>query len=167
MTGWSRRELLRAAAQLAAWAALPAAASPPAAPPTELLPPDALDTLLHTLLPSSPGSPGARDVNAAGFLRRLGDPELLGPRFDERLAGGLRALDQLATQRSGVPFARADYAARIAVLEEYAAAPEGAAWLEPLLVTTLEAFFSAPRWGGNPGGIAWAWAGARPPPTAP
>ncbi len=127
-----------------------------------------LEAACDRLLPSAPGSPGARDVNAIGYL----DAVLQDPAISEKKAvvirDGAKKLTSRAQGMGAVSFARLPPEKQdeaIAVFETFRAkdgSHPGHAWLKTMLQFILEAFFGDPVHGGNPDGIAWAWAGHRP-----
>jgi gluconate 2-dehydrogenase gamma chain len=124
----------------------------------------------ETLFPSGPGSPGATDVNAVGYVDAVtADPDF-SPRDAATLLDGVRRLDELARARAGRAFASLAPEERDAVLVALSREPEGGRAIRLALVLTLEAALGDPLYGGNPGGAGWAWIGYEPPrprPTAP
>ncbi len=128
------------------------------------------------LLPSGgPASPGARDVNAIGYL-------------DAVFASGEISKDTMALVKWGATVL--DHRARRQFnAEEYAVLTDaerdgpiqafidnrrdptngraGVNWIRRMLSLTLEAFFGDPVHGGNPEQIAWKWANYEPPELRP
>jgi gluconate 2-dehydrogenase gamma chain len=109
------------------------------------------------LLPSEPDAPGAREVNAIAYLDRT----LADPRFDPDIKGlilkGIGWLEEIAQGQEGLPFPRIEPTRREKLLREIAATRAGRRWLSNLVTYCLEAMLADPRYGGNPGGIAWKW----------
>jgi len=120
------------------------------------------------LLPSSPGSPGARDVNAIGYLDAVLQQDHVTEGTRTIVKDGAAKLDARAREAGARGFAAlpaAQQDASIRVFETYQAKDgsyPGHAWLKWMLQYILEAFFGDPVHGGNPGEIAWKWAGHRP-----
>lgn len=115
---------------------------------------ETLAAVQDTLLPSSPGSPGARDVNAIGYLDAAwAEAEL---RSDDCVE--LRLL----AARLGEGFAGLSPDARDAALRAYTA-DHGTRWFSLLMGFTLEAYLGDPIHGGNPAGSVWAYLGIPPP----
>ena len=109
------------------------------------------------LFPSEPEVPGAREINALGYLRfAMSEP---GVDAEERafIAQGVHWLADLAQRREGGPFPGLDAAARERVLREVATTEAGENWLSTLLTYLFEALLSDPVYGGNPDGVGWKW----------
>ena len=127
------------------------------------------------LLPSSEGSPGARDVGAARYIDAVLATGFPNEESKQVILDGLDKLDERA-RRAGAPsFAQASPAeqdAAIRVFETFheKGAYPGHRWLKLMLRFTLEAFLGDPVHGGNPGQIGWQWIGHKAPehrPTTP
>lgn len=107
--------------------------------------------------PDDPSAPGAREVRATAYL----DQALSAAGFDKDtrafILQGIGWLDDLARERHQAPFAELTPAVREDLLHEIAASPAGERWLSTLIGYTLEALLADPLYGGNPGGIGWAW----------
>jgi gluconate 2-dehydrogenase gamma chain len=120
------------------------------------------------LLPSSPGSPGARDVNAIGYLDAVLQQDHVTEATRVVVKDGAAKLEARAREAGASSFAAlapAQQDASIRVFETFRAADgghPGHAWLKWMLQYILEAFFGDPVHGGNPDEIAWKWAGHRP-----
>jgi gluconate 2-dehydrogenase gamma chain len=114
------------------------------------------------LLPSDDLGPGAVEVNAIGYLDAvLGEPGLSRDLRD-RLHAGAAGLEALARRHHRGDFASLDAVRQDALLETFAGATEGRAWIQDVLGFTLEAFLGDPARGANPGGIGWAFLGHEP-----
>jgi gluconate 2-dehydrogenase gamma chain len=146
------------------------APTPPGAPRRTLTEAEwrTLEAAQDRLLPTAPDSPGARSVNAIGYLDALlADPSIY-PESVALVRDGAARLDARARQAGAPEFAalpaeRQDAALR--VFETHCAADgtwPGHAWLKKMLSYTLEAFFGDPVHGGNVGEVAWRWIGHRP-----
>lgn len=120
------------------------------------------------LLPSGPDSPGARTVNAIGYLDAVLQQPHISPGTVPLIKDGAARLDARARRMNArdfaaLPLAQQDAAVR--VFETFRT-PDGRypghAWLKKMLAYTLEAFFGDPVHGGNPNEVAWKWAGHKP-----
>lgn len=119
-----------------------------------------LQAVQEHMLPSAPGTPGAREVNATGYLdAALATEDFAGDRDLVKRAAS--DLDRLAREAGAASFAALDEGGRERALRAYERAGGGAA-LERVLSFTLEALLGDPVHGGNPDGVGWAWAGHRP-----
>ncbi len=114
------------------------------------------------LLPGEPGIPGARDVNAAGYLRLL----MTSPHLE---AGDRKLIEQGAAEF--VALCRTHYAASFLALESdpreealrrFEQTHTGHVWLGEMLEFLMEALLGDPSHGGNPEGIGWKWLGITP-----
>jgi gluconate 2-dehydrogenase gamma chain len=114
------------------------------------------------LFPSEPEAPGAREINALGYLRGV----LAEPRHDREesrlILKGADWLDDLSRQRHRTGFLALADNQREQMLHEIAASEKGEHWLSTLLFYICEALLTDPVYGGNPNGIGWAWLGHTP-----
>lgn len=114
------------------------------------------------LFPSEPDAPGAREINALGYLRGV----LAEPRRDldenRLILKGADWLDDLSRQRRHTGFLALAGDQRAQLLHEIAASEQGELWLSTLLFYICEALLTDPVYGGNPNGIGWAWLGHTP-----
>jgi gluconate 2-dehydrogenase gamma chain len=122
-----------------------------------------LAAALERLLPSAPGEPGAREVNAIGYLDAVLVREGIEPEDPARMATAASRLDAQARERGAASFADLAEADRdAALLRLQKADPEGKRCVERLLYYDLEALLGDPAHGGNPGEIGWTWLGHVP-----
>lgn len=120
------------------------------------------------LLPSSPGSPGARDVNAIGYLDAVMQQTFIQASTLKTVRDGAAKLESRAQAKwkrafTALPPTQQDDAIR--VFETFQAengSYPGHTWLKWMLQFILEAFFGDPVHGGNPDEIGWKWAGHKP-----
>ncbi|MFM8979463.1 MAG: gluconate 2-dehydrogenase subunit 3 family protein [Planctomycetia bacterium] len=117
-----------------------------------------LAAALERLLPSEPAAPGAREVNAVGYLDRvLAEPELAPERHRDPILAGVPRLEALARERGAAGFAALAPEAQDEVLRSLEADPEGARWLRKVLYFGLEALLGDPVHGCQPGEQGWTW----------
>ncbi len=114
------------------------------------------------LLPSGPGSPGAREVNAVGYLDGALAEADTDPADRDRVKQGAARLDALAHDRGATSFADLAEAARDEALRAFQKEDDAGEWFETMLGYTLEALLGDPIHGGNPDEIGWRWAGHQP-----
>jgi gluconate 2-dehydrogenase gamma chain len=123
-----------------------------------------ISAVQEQLFPTEAGAPGASEIHALSYLQRA----MLAPDRDpgERvfILQGAGWLQQLATDHgggqgggSGGGFVGLDSDGRERLLRRIAASEAGENWLSTLIVHILEALLTEPVYGGNPGGIGWAW----------
>ena len=120
-----------------------------------------LDAAVRRLLPSAPGSPGAEDVNAISYLDRVLAEDDIDAGLRSRIRRGADRLHAFARTQE-VEYAALSSSLQDAGLESLKEAWEDELSLRAILAFTLEAFLGDPRHGGNPDGIAWAWAEHEP-----
>jgi len=109
------------------------------------------------LFPSEADSPGASDINAASYLKRLLDDTDYDQ--DERnfILNGPNWLNELAKTEYEKPFTQLDTTQGEQLLQRIAQSEAGENWLSLLLLYIFEALLSSPIYGGNPDGIGWRW----------
>jgi gluconate 2-dehydrogenase gamma chain len=114
------------------------------------------------LFPSELDAPGAREIRALAYLQGvLGDPR--GDREEQRfILKGAAWLEDLSRQRHKTAFIELDPIRREQVLREVVSTPKGENWASTVLLNICEALLSDPVYGGNPGGIGWAWLAHQP-----
>lgn len=135
--------------------AAPVAELPPRAPAEA--PWITVSAVLAHLLPGGPDSPGAAEVNAAGYLyRTLSTPGADGDDL-ERLRAGAKRLDALVLGDYLSEFALLAYDQREAALRKLEASGSGQSWLSMLMVYLLEALLADPIYGGNSAEVGWRW----------
>jgi gluconate 2-dehydrogenase gamma chain len=114
------------------------------------------------LLPSELGIPGARDVNAAGFLRLVMADSRFDPADHEFMVGGVVELEQVCGALYSKSFLELDTKQREVALRRLEQSRSGRGWLAELLEFLMEALLGDPSHGGNPAGIGWTWLGVQP-----
>ncbi len=114
------------------------------------------------LLPAEPDSPGASDINALAYLYEvLADPRL-DPVDRDFVKEGVLQLEEVARDMQGQGFLTLSSTQRETVLRRLETTSKGEQWIVTLLEYILEALLTDPVYGGNPGGIGWAWLGHHP-----
>ena len=118
-----------------------------------------LEAVQDHLLPSEPGSPGARDVGTLAYL----EAALLGSDIPSEdlptLRHGLKSLEVLSNTLGVPSVVAASAQQREVILRTFEAGVQGQIWLTLVMGYTLEAYVGDPVYGGNPGGIVWQWLG--------
>ena len=142
----------------------------PGAPLESLTPEEyrTLDAIQDRLLPSSgPDDPGAKTVNATGYLDAIFASGEVSKASMALIRWGAA---RLAHRPPARPFADLDLSGRDIVLRNFVYGWQGenqviegkkknsVDWVRKLLSYTLEAFFGDPVHGGNPDEVAWKWA---------
>lgn len=119
-----------------------------------------IDAVQRRLFPTEPQAPGAAEIHALAYLQTALRAVDRDPGEGEFVLQGAQWLEQLAGDPP-TPFGRRflamDGAAQERLLRRIAASEAGENWLSTLLVHILEALLTDPIYGGNPGGIGWAW----------
>lgn len=136
----TRRELLLRSARLAGvgavWAALPARtwAALPAATGWSPEEEKALDLIGDTILPETPGSPGAAAIGIGRFIARMTE-DCFAPEAGEALRRGLREIEAAARESHGREWLRLSVAERESLLTAYEARskPAGPGGTNPFL----------------------------------
>jgi gluconate 2-dehydrogenase gamma chain len=116
-----------------------------------------LQAVQNTIFPSEPDSPGAADINAAGFFQWvLRDPEF-DPEEKEYYVKGLDWLAETATEVGVSAFYEAEPQTKVKIITTAIDQGWGENWLAAMLTIIFEALLSDPIYGGNPNGIGWKW----------
>lgn len=114
------------------------------------------------LFPSEPNAPGARDVDALGWLYFvLSDPDY-DPADRAFIRSGLLLLETVARQEAVAPFPELAEPERERILRQLEQSGDGRRWLALILEYIFEALLTDPVYGANPGGIGWEWLDHRP-----
>lgn len=109
------------------------------------------------LLPSEPGAPGARDVDAIAFLDDLlarGDAPR---RVARRIREGVVDIEREAAALGRTSFVDLSPEQRELALRTHARRYKGRRFLRYVLEHTLEAFLGDPLHGGNPDEVVWRY----------
>lgn len=111
------------------------------------------------MLPSTPDSPGARDVNALDYLDAALRGSDVDPRDLPRIRAGARELGRRSRDRNGLLFESLSAETRELELRAFEEEPPGEEWLTLVMGYLLEAYVGDPIYGGNPDGRVWKWLG--------
>jgi len=109
------------------------------------------------LFPSSEDSPGAKEINATGYLQGALDSPVMNPYSRGFILVGVGWLNGIAEQEYGIVFSEFGVDQREKVLRQIENSRAGERWIATLLLYTFEALLSDPVYGGNPDGIGWKW----------
>lgn len=109
------------------------------------------------LFPSEPGAPGAKDLNAAGYVQWVISDQELDPEETEFLKNGLTWIDEEAVDRWDKPFLELESDEREKLLRHAETHSWGESWLSVMLMYIFEALLSDPLYGANPDGVGWKW----------
>ncbi len=130
-----------------------------------------VEAVQEHLLPSEPGIPGARDVNATGFLRLLMTNPLLETSDRNFIEQGATEFVALCHAQFGQGFLDLKVDQRQQALRRFEQSHTGHVWLAEMLEFLMEALLGDPSHGGNPEGTGWKWLGITPgfprPPLTP
>ena len=127
-----------------------------------------LEAACDRLLPTDRESPGARTVNAIGYMDAFLAEKHIRPDTPSIIRAGAAKLDERARRMGARDFAslppvKQDEAVRVFETFQLADGTHpGHKWLKRMLAIILEAFFGDPVHGGNPGEVAWKWVGHKP-----
>ncbi len=161
---------LAAAGTTALWpdepSSLATGSAPSLVPPGDFMWPAGraiVEATMDRILPSWPGSPGAAEVGAIAFLESAIRDGFVESDQAQALSRGAMQLEQRVQTQLGHSFLVASIDERDRALGSWQLHSLGESWMRALVIVTLEAFFSDPIYGANPGGISWAWAGIKPP----
>lgn len=122
---------------------------------------DLLAAVQDHLLPSAPDAPGAKDVNATGYLDAALRGSDVNPEEAKIIKRGLPSLHELS-QKHGGAFATLRDDEKEKVLREFEVTDDGSTWLNLVMAYSLEAYLGDPAYGGNPNGIVWEWLEHKP-----
>jgi Gluconate 2-dehydrogenase subunit 3 len=120
-----------------------------------------------TLLPSAPGSPGAKDVNATGYFDAVLADLDVSPADQALVKAALPRLDALAHEVRDADFADLNPEDRDAVLARLRDGPDGYRTLWLGLAFTVEALLGDPVYGANKDGVGWKFIHYPPPQPRP
>ena len=168
-TTQKRRDFLRNIALLSAGSALPFSACLRSPQEGEKIPagrdPNILSELEWNILvaiqdilfPSEENSPGARDINAAGFFQWVISDPLLDPDETEFRKNGITWIEETAVENRSKSFVDLDKDKQEMVLRYAEKYSWGESWLSATILHIFEALLSDPIYGGNTDERGWKW----------
>jgi gluconate 2-dehydrogenase gamma chain len=109
------------------------------------------------LFPTSADAPGAREINATSYLKRVLSEAHTDPDDKEFIKDGAGWLNDIAKKKHANMFYDLGELAREQVLRQVEQSSAGERWISILLLYIFEALLSDPVYGGNPDGIGWTW----------
>ena len=115
-----------------------------------------LSAVQARVLPSDEFGPGARDVNAIGYLDAVLASGDLKPTTVQAITRGGDRLNAWARATRGLTYADLEEAVQDAGLRQDRS-PAGRYFLSRMIEFTLEALFGDPVHGANPEETGWAW----------
>jgi gluconate 2-dehydrogenase gamma chain len=109
------------------------------------------------LFPTTADGPGAKEINATAYLRRmLAEPDM-DPENRKFIPNGAAWLNDIAVERHETAFSELNTDQREEVLRQIERSGAGERWISLVLVYIFEALLSDPVYGGNPGQVGWRW----------
>lgn len=109
------------------------------------------------LLPSEPGSPGAKEIHASRYLQFVLNEPDTEKSTAAILLQGLNKLEIICKKTYGQSFNKLSNSQRDTALKQLEQTADGFHWLNILLDYLMEALLTDPVYGGNPNGIGWQW----------
>jgi gluconate 2-dehydrogenase gamma chain len=121
-----------------------------------------LEAALDRILPSEPDAPGAREVNAIGYLDAVLADEEVDAETRALVKDGAARLDELSRKRGAANFPALAREGQEALLRSFETDARGVEWLRKTIAFALEALLGDPVHGGNTDEVGWRWIGHRP-----
>jgi gluconate 2-dehydrogenase gamma chain len=116
-----------------------------------------IDAVQQQLFPSEDNAPGAREINALGYLRFVVSNATLDTEDRAFITRGAAWLDDMAQQMFKQSFTALDAADSEKVLQRIAGSEAGENWLSTLMLYIVEALLTDPVYGGNTDELGWKW----------
>ncbi len=127
-----------------------------------------IDAVQRHLFPSEPDAPGAREIQALAYLKRIAADNTRDADQRDFILQGAGWLEDMARRTTRQSFVTLDTARREKLLRQIEASEAGSNWLAQMLLYLIEALLADPVYGGNPQGIGWRWLAHTPGfPTPP
>jgi len=129
------------------------------APPSSLLkePWKTIAAVQEHLFPADKDSPGASDIQALNFLKKMINAPDIEDSERERIKNGSKWLNDFSIQLHKKTFIDLDEINREKVLRKIESSSAGHRWLSLLMTYLIEALLSDPIYGGNKNGMGWKW----------
>lgn len=109
------------------------------------------------LFPTTANAPGAKEINATDYLRRVLSESHTDPDDKQFILNGVGWLNDLAREKQGLMYYELNEEQGETVLREIEKSGAGERWLAFILLYVFEALLSAPVYGGNPDAVGWRW----------
>ncbi len=119
-------------------------------------------TVQNHLFPTTADAPGAKEINATAYLRRILAEAHTDPDDKKFIRNGVDWLNDIAKDKHNRTFHELTETQRETVLRQIEKSGPGDRWLSLILLYIFEALLSAPVYGGNPDGVGWTWLGHKP-----
>lgn len=116
-----------------------------------------IDAVQQHLFPVEDKAPGAREVNALGYLQFVVTDATLDAESREFITKGATWLEGMAHQIYKTSFVDLDNKQGEKVLRRIAASEAGENWLATLMLYIVEALLTDPVYGGNTDQRGWQW----------
>ncbi len=116
-----------------------------------------IDSLQQHLFPAELDSPGAREINALGYLRFVVTDTTLDSDEREFILKGVTWLEDMSIQVFKRSFTVLTQDEREQILKQIVKSSAGENWLSTLLLYITEALLSDPVYGGNTNEAGWRW----------
>ena len=126
-----------------------------------------IDAVQQHLFPSEPDAPGAREIKALDYLKRIAADRTQDADKRDFILQGAGWLEDMSRRITRKSFLLIDAAQREQVLRRIEASEAGSNWLAQMLLYLIEALLADPVYGGNPQGIGWRWLAHTPGFPAP
>ena len=116
-----------------------------------------IDAVQQLLFPPETHAPGAREINALGYLKFVVSDTTLAIEDREFITRGAAWLDDMALQMYKQSFVSLDEVNCEKVLKRIASSGAGENWLSTLMLYIVEALLTDPVYGGNTDQRGWTW----------
>ena len=116
-----------------------------------------LETIHEHLFPANENSPGAKDINSVGYIKKiLSDPQIKNTE-KELILYGINWTEETAREMYKKSFSELTEDARQEVLLDLRSFKNGENWLSKNITYILEALLSDPVYGSNIEEAGWKW----------
>ncbi|MCB1875679.1 MAG: gluconate 2-dehydrogenase subunit 3 family protein [Chromatiales bacterium] len=116
-----------------------------------------LGAVQERLFPTELSAPGAREINALGYLRGMLEGNHLPQEDAQFILQGAGWLQALSLERTGKSFLMLNGDEQDTLLRQIEASEAGENWMSTVILYIFEALLTDPAYGGNPDGIGWRW----------
>ncbi len=124
---------------------------------TKLNPWPILDRLQQHLFPTEVNAPGARQINALGYLKFVVTDTTLDANSREFISRGTVWLEGMTQRMYKQSFINLNTIKRERVLQRIILSQAGENWISTLMLYLTEALLTDPIYGGNTQQIGWKW----------